>query len=176
MIAVENFPSYRTLIAFNLAVFLLVTESLLSVFHNEKSRKAFAWFMAFWLVLTAIYTFNFQYVNPLKKEYKVLKNFMQIHYKTGVHQVYFVRADKFLFTPEFHTSVYRDEFGAPSTYRDWVPEPIIRQLIFELTGSRETAEKISVIQFENAELFARAKLSLNDNSLFIDMNALFNSK
>jgi hypothetical protein len=176
MIVVENFASYRTLIAFNLAVFLLVTESLLSIFHNEKGRKAFAWLMAFWLVLTAIYTFNFQYVNPLKKEYKVLKSFMQTHYKAGVDKVYFIRADKFLFTPEFHTSVYRDEFGAPSTYRDWVPEPIVKQLIFELTGSRETAEKISVIQFENAELFAQAKLSLNDNSLFIDMNKLFNSR
>src|SRR4030095_13380626 len=58
MIAVENFSSYRTLIAFNLAVFLMVMEGLLSVFHNEKCRKAFVWLMAFWLVLTAIYTFN----------------------------------------------------------------------------------------------------------------------
>jgi hypothetical protein len=89
--------------------------------------------------------------------------------------VYFIRADKFLFSPEFHTHVYRDEFGAPSTYRDWVPEPIIKQMIFEITKSRKTAEEISVIQFENAELYNQAKPTLND-SLVIDMNALFKER
>ena len=173
MIAAENFPSYRTLFAFNLAVFIMVTESLIYLFQKEKERKLFTWAMVAWLVLTGIYTFNFQYINPLKKEYKVLKGFVESHYNPGVRQVYFIRADKFLFSPEFHTQVYRDEFGAPSTYRDWVPEPIIKQMIFEITKSRKTAEEISVIQFENAELYNQAKLALNDKSLVIDMNTLF---
>jgi len=173
MIAAENFPSYRTLFAFNLAVFIMVTESLIYLFQKEKERKLFTWAMVTWLVLTGIYTFNFQYINPLKKEYKVLRGFVESHYNPGVRQVYFIRADKFLFSPEFHTQVYRDEFGAPSTYRDWVPEPIIKQMIFEITKSRKTAEEISVIQFENAELYNQAKLALNDKSLVIDMNTLF---
>jgi hypothetical protein len=173
MIAVENFPSYRTLIAFNLAVFLMVTESLLSVFHSKKSRKAFSWLMALWLVLTAIYTFNFQYVNPLKKEYKVLKNFMQTHYKTSINQVYFVRADKFLFNREFHTHVYRDEFGAPSTYRDWVPEPIVKQIVFEITKNRKIAEDLKVIQFENSETFRQSRPTIDSTALVVDINDLF---
>jgi len=173
MIAAENFASYRTLFVFNLAVFIMLTENLLYLFQKEKGRGLFTWAMIVWLVLTGIYTFNFQYINPLKKEYKVLKDFVQSHYRPGINQVYFIRADKFLFSPEFHTHVYRDEFGAPSTYRDWVPQPIIKQMIFEITKSRKIAEEISVIQFENAELFKQAKPTLNGESLVIDMNSVF---
>jgi hypothetical protein len=174
MIAAENFPSYRTLFPFNLAVFLLVSESLVSLFKTEGGRKLFTSAMTAWLVLTGIYTFNFQYINPLKKEYRVLRNFVRANYKPHIRQVYFIRADKFLFTPEFHTRVYRDEFGAPSTYRDWVPEPIIKQMVFEITKNKQVAQQISVIQFETAEQFEQAKIAMNDSSLLIDMNWLFN--
>jgi len=173
MIAAENFPSYRTLFAFNLAVFIMVTESLVHLFQKEKGRNLFTWAMVAWLLLTGIYTFNFQYINPLKKEYKVLRNFINSRYYPGIKKVYFVRADKFLFNHEFHTRVYRDELGAPSTYRDWVPEPITKQLILELTKSRKIADEVKVIQFENIELLNRANPVLDSNSLVIDMNELF---
>ncbi len=173
MIAAENFPSYRSLFVFNLAVFIMVIESLLYLFQQEKKRWIFAWVASAWLMLSGIYAFNFQYIYPLKKEYRVLRNFVQSHYRAGISRVYFIRADKFLFTPEFHTRVYRDEFGAPSTYRDWVPEPIIKQMIFEITKNRKIAEETSVIQFENSELFNQAKITPGSNSLIIDINEIF---
>jgi hypothetical protein len=175
MIATENFPSYRTLIAFNLAVFIMVSESLLSTFQREKGRQIFSWMMGLWLVLTALYNFNFQYINPLRKEYKVLRNFMQTHYRKRVKTVYFIRADKFLFSKEFHTRVYRDEFGAPSTYRDWVPEPIVKQMIFEITKDRMVAEQVQVIQFENAESFNRSRPVLDSTVVVVNMNDVFNN-
>ncbi|HEV8507785.1 MAG TPA: hypothetical protein VGQ53_20380, partial [Chitinophagaceae bacterium] len=150
MIAAENFPSYRTLFVFNLAVFLMVAESLVSLIKKERARKVFLVAGIAWVLITGFYAFNFQYINPLKKEYFVLKNFFREKYNPSVTQVYFIRADKFLFSPEFHTRVYRDELGAPSTYRDWVPEPIVRQMIFELTGERKIAEETKIEQFENA--------------------------
>jgi len=173
MIASENFPSYRTLAAFNLAVFLMVTESLLQLFQKEKTRRVFSLFLLLWLLVTAIYTFNFQYINPLKKEYRVLKDFMQAHYKPGLNQVYFVRADKFLFGPEFHTNVYRDEFGVPSTYKDWVPEPIVKQMVFELTKKRKIAEGMEVIQFEHLQSFQEKNLPIDSTALVINMDSLF---
>ena len=173
MIAAENFPSYRTLFPFNLAVFVMVADNLLQIFRNEKIKKLFAWGMATWLLLTAIYTFNFQYINPLKKEYKVLRDFFEVNYTPAIRSVYFIRANKFLFNAEFRTNVYRDEFGAPSTYRDWVPEPMVKQLIFELTKNRKIGEGTSVIQFETAELFKQANVPMDDTALLIDMNRLF---
>jgi hypothetical protein len=173
MIAAENFPSYRTLIAFNLAVFIMVMESFLNVFRNDRSRRIVSWSMALWLILTAIYAFNFQFINPLRKEYKVLKNFMETHYKSSVRQVYFIRADKFLFAQEFHTNVYRDEFGAPSTYRDWVPEPIVKQMIFEITKNRGVAEAVKVIQFENVQSFHQSGSAIDSTALVVNMDYLF---
>ncbi len=177
MIAVENFPSYRTLFVFNLTVFILVVDSLLYLIKSEGARKIFAALGVAWLLLTGFYAFNFQYIIPLKKEYEVLRRFFENHYKPSMTTIYFIRADKFLFSPQFHTKVYRDEFGAPSTYRDWVPEPMVRQMIFELTGQRAAAEKTVVKQFENKLAFDRSAMSLNDtSSLVIDMNLLFVGK
>jgi hypothetical protein len=173
MIATENFPPYRTLFAFNLAVFIMVTDSLLHLFQKERQRLIFIWLAASWLIITAIYTFNFQFIDPLKKEYRVLRSFVEIHYKPAIKQVYFIRADKFLFNSEFHTRVYRDELGAPSTYRDWVPEPIVKQIIFELTKKRKTAEDVTVVQFEDTGSFSRSNPVIDSASLLIDMNEIF---
>ncbi len=174
MIAAENFPSYRTLFVFNLAVFLMVTESLFSLIRKERAKKIFLVVGLAWVILTGFYAFNFQYINPLKKEYFVLRNFFREKYKPTVTQIYFIRADKFLFSSEFHTNVYRDEFGAPSTYRDWVPEPMIKQMIFELTNDRNLAERTTVVQFENAAIFDQSKRKTDGiKSMLIDMNFLF---
>ena len=176
MVAAENFPPYRTLFAFNLAVFILVMDNFLFILQRQKQRRIFVWAVSSWLLVTGFYNFNFQFINPLKKEYKILRSFVEAHYRPGLREVYFVRADKFLFANQFHTRVYRDEFGAPSTYRDWVPEPITKQLIFEITNSRTMAEKANVIQFENLDLFTKSKPVLDSSSLFIDMNELFYAK
>jgi hypothetical protein len=152
----------------------MVAESLFSLIEKERSKKIFLIMSLAWVLLTGFYAFNFQYINPLKKEYSVLINFFRENYKPSVTQVYFIRADKFLFSPQFHTKVYRDELGAPSTYRDWVPEPIIKQMIFELTNDRNIAEKTTVVQFENAVIFNQSPKNIdNVNSLLIDMNSLF---
>jgi len=177
MIAAENFPSYRTLFVFNLTVFLMVSDSLFYLIKKEKARKIFTILGIAWLLLTGFYAFNMQYIIPLKKEFGVLREFFEKNYKPSMTSIYFIRADKFLFSPEFHTKVYRDEFGAPSTYRDWVPEPIVKQMIFELTGKRAVAEKTLVKQFENRVAFDQAATQITDSSnLVIDMNLLFNQK
>src|SRR6185295_11908729 len=71
MIAAENFPSYRTLFVFNLAVFLMVAESLFSLIKKERTKKIFLVIGIAWVLITGFYAFNFQYINPLKKEYSV---------------------------------------------------------------------------------------------------------
>ena len=152
----------------------MVAESLFSLAKRKKARQIFLVIGIAWVLVTGFYTFNFQYINPLKKEYSVLRNFFRENYKPSVTQVYFIRADKFLFSPQFHTKVYRDELGTPSTYRNWVPEPIIKQMIFELTNDRNIAAKTTVVQFENAVIFNQSpKIIDSVNSLVIDMNLLF---
>ena len=173
MVSAENFPSYRSSFVFNLAVFIMVIEGLFHFFSTEKKQKIFSWIVSIWLIISGFYAFNFQYIIPLKKEYAILKNFMQKNYKPGIGEVHFIRADKFMFSAKYHTRVYRDEFGAPSTYRDWVPEPITKQMIYEITGDRKLAEGIKVVQYENEEAFYQLNPVPDSHTLLIDMNKLF---
>jgi hypothetical protein len=176
MIAAESFPPYRTLLAFNLTVFLMVIDGLFYLLKIKKQKKVLAAIVSLWLIATGAYAFNFQYIGPLKKEYVALKDFFQTHYNPAIKKVYFIRADKFLFTSLYHTRIYRDEFGAPSTYRDWVPEPIIKQMVFEITDDRKKAEEISVMQFEDNNSFAKAKLIFTNSDLIVNMNKILGDR
>jgi hypothetical protein len=171
MIAQENFASYRTLYVFNLAVFVMVVDGILQMLKTNLSKKIFAISITMMLLSSCWYTLNVLYLNPLQKEYLALKSFMQTHYKPTVQNVYFIRADKHLFLAK----VYRDEFGLPSTYRDWVPIPIVKQLVLQQTGNRTIAESLNVVQFENRDALEQSHIALTPNDLFVDMNAIFNN-
>ncbi|MGV3657718.1 MAG: hypothetical protein ACO1NX_07180 [Chitinophagaceae bacterium] len=173
MIAKENFASYRTLYAFNLAVFLIVIDCVLQWLKAGTVRKVVMVALALLLLATSFYTFHYLFVQPLKKEYSALRNYMQAHYNPAVQNVYFIRADKFLFANTYGTKVYRDEFGLPSTFRDWVPEPITKQIAFELTGNRSKANQINVVQFENKEQWQQSRTELTPADLLVDMDVLF---
>lgn len=171
MIAKENFASYRTLYVFNLAVFVMVVDGVVQMLRGVRPKNIFALAMVFILLLSCWYTLHTLYVTPLQKEYKALKTFMQTQYKPTVQNVYFIRADKHLFSRK----VYRDEFGLPSTYRDWVPIPIVKQLALQQTGNRALAESLNVVQFENGDAYHQSNVALSPNDLLIDMNTLFNN-
>jgi len=173
MIAKENFASYRTLYAFNAAVLLMVVEGIVQWLKKEKLKTAVTVTLALMLLTTGFYTFHYLYTRPLEKEYSALRHYMMANYNPAVQNVYFIRADKFLFSKTYGTKVYRDEFGLPSTFRDWVPEPMVKQIAFELTGNRATVEKINVAQFENKEQLQQNQPVMAPTSLLIDMDALF---
>lgn len=172
MIAKENFASYRTLYVFNLAVFVMVVDGVLQMGKGAMVKKIFVIAMALVLLLSCWFTLNILYLNPLQKEYKALQTFVQTHYTPAVQNVYFIRADKHLFSAQ----VYRDEFGLPSTYRDWVPVPIVKQLVLQQTGDRTIAEDLNVVPFENRDAFDQSGFFLKTNDLLIDMNVLFKKR
>ena len=58
--------------------------------------------------------------------------------------MYFIRPTENAFEEKYGIVASWDEFGIPSTAKKWVPEPLVKQLIFEKTGNRQTAENILV--------------------------------
>lgn len=173
MVASENFASYRTLFALHLAVFYLLIDQLFFFIKEEKRKKYAMYSTCFFLVFTGFYNFNFQFVNPLKAEYEAFAVFMKKNMRIDRQTVYFIRADKFMFSPYYHTLPYKDEFGLPSTNKDWVPEPLIKQSVFELTGDRGKGEKIKILQFADTTEFNKANVQLSGNDLLIDINKIF---
>lgn len=172
MIAKENFSSYRTLFAVNLAVFVLVMEDVLAQVRMETIRKRLVLFLTMALLFTGMYNYNVQFVNPVKKEYTALSSFFRQHYTADKLTIHFIRADRKLFNELYGTRVIKDEFGAPSSSRDWVPEPLIHQLVTEMAGSREAAARVQVIQYENREQYQQAGAVDGGKSFVMDANEI----
>ncbi|MES1216604.1 MAG: glucosyltransferase domain-containing protein [Bacteroidota bacterium] len=175
MIALENFASYRTIFVFSLGVFYLMADTLLFFCTKQKIRTMAISFTVVLLIANGFYNYNFQFVNPLKTEYAAFKDFMSKNTAPPFHTVYFIRAERLMFNSYYFTEPYKDEYGSASTYRDWVPEPIIKQYALEMTGQKEEAGKIKIVQFENANDFNAAKIQLAPGDILIDMNKIFAS-
>ena len=172
MIAKENFSSYRTLFVVNLSVFILVLHDVLGRIQKDTARKAATLLLAIYLLFTGIYNYNIQFVNPVKREYAALSTYFRQHYTADKLTVHFIRADRKLFNTLYGTRVIKDEFGAPSSSRDWVPEPLIRQLLTEMTGSREAARRVTVVQYETRDQYTQSGPAAEGKTLLMDANEI----
>jgi hypothetical protein len=173
MLASENFASYRTLFVLHLAVFYLLIDQLFFFTKGEKNKKRITYFICFFLAITGFYNFNFQFINPLKAEYQAFTGFMKKNMTTDKQTIYFIRADQFIFNDFYHTLPYKDEFGLPSTNKDWVPAPLIKQYMLESTSDRNLAEKIKVVQFADTSEYNNSHIQMTKNDLLVDMNDVF---
>ncbi|MET0637975.1 MAG: glucosyltransferase domain-containing protein [Chitinophagaceae bacterium] len=168
----ENFSSYRTMLPFSLAIFLLL---MIQLFHFIKTKKYQDWMMAgisLLLIALGIYNFQVQFTRPLEREYQSLRSYLNRNYSPSITSIYFVRPRNRIFQERYGIYSVKDEFGNPSTEREWVPDPITRQIITEITGNRDTASRISIIQFADEKSFTSSGLKLNNKVLLVDMNQL----
>lgn len=172
MISKENFASYRTLLPLQLAVFWLIIDQAAYFVRNIPFKNYLGLAFVFLLFITGFYNYNFQFVNPLRKEYKKISGYLSQHMQTIPDTIYFIRSDKRIFTSLYSIRSTGDEFGSPSSTRDWVPEPLIRQYIFEKTNSRETAGKVKVVQFASMDEFNKQGFAATTNSVVISVDEI----
>jgi len=172
LIAKENFPAYRTLFGVQLAVFSVCIIQLENLIRKITKRKYVYMAIALLLVGLGYYNFNFQFIKPLTTEYKLFHSDFQTRYTSAVVNVYFIRAGENAFQKKFGIRSANDEIGRPSTSRDWVPEHLVKQTVFELTKDREKANQIKIVQFATKEEFLQSHPRLNPGDLLIDMNEL----
>jgi len=168
----ENFSSYRTMFAFNLVVSFLLMDAFFSIF-KQKNHNMITLIMMTAFAITACWNFRFNYIGPLKNEYLLVNKTFVEKYHTGIDSVYFLRPPENAFLAPYGITSYKDEFGVPSTFKDWTPEPLIKQLVWEQTKHRETAARITVIQFTERPAFDSIKNLQNSQSIFFDAAALF---
>lgn len=173
MIALENFASYRTLLVLNLAAFILLIDTAFQFISKDMIQKQVVISLSILMIVLGFYNYNRQLVQPLQAEYAALRSYIQNKYRPAIQNVYFIRPDKYLLANKYHIQTARDEFGVPSTYRDWVPEPMVKQIVLELTGQRNTAEQLKVIQYENKAAYLQDKPALKATDLLINMDAVF---
>lgn len=175
LIVKESFSSNRTLMAIDMCVFIVWAEMIMYFVKNTLPRKIIAVSVAAVLFISGWYNFNKQFLQPVHKEYMAVKNHVQQHYNKNISTVYFIMSSQDAFRKEFHIHPSMDEFGVPSTSFEWVPDELIRQLVYEKTGNRETAKQLAIKHWTDATEFAQSGEQANDNTLIVNMPEIIDS-
>ena len=153
LVVQENYASNRTMFALSMAVFLLVIETILRIKKTVKKQYLIVGILSVIFVGNAWYNFNKQYLQPVATEYKEVRKFVESNYRNETDTVYFIRPREDFFVKQYYITRSWDEFGVPSTFFGWTPEFLIKQIILEKTGKRETAEKMIVRSWLGKEAF-----------------------
>lgn len=178
MATVENYSSYRSMLALNLAVALMITNMIIEWFKNSSWKNGFAITAMLVFAGVGFYNFRYNFLKPILKEYQVVRTYVEKQYTPGTNKVYFLRPPENLYADQYHIHYYRDEFGVPLTFKDWVPVPLVKQIIYEITHDKEIAKKTEVVMFadDDAASFNKQVALKEANTMSIDMPTIFNSK
>jgi hypothetical protein len=171
----ENYSSNRTLFAIDMCVWVVCAEMILYVVKKESMRKAIGYGIAIFLVICGWYNFNRQFLMPIREEYNDVRNYVFEHYNSNITTVYFIQPGEDAFQKKYHLQTSMDEFGVPSTFFSWVPEPFIKQLVLEKTGSRETANKLTIKGWESEESFKASGEQVSGNTLIVNVPQILSS-
>jgi hypothetical protein len=177
LVTIENYSSYRSMLSLNLAVFLMLTNMIVEWIKNGSWKNRFVVGAMILFAGVGFYNFRYNFLKPILKEYQVMRAYVEKQYTPGINKVYFLRPPENLFKEQFHVNAYRDEFGVPSTFKDWVPVPLVKQIIYEITHDKNIGKNTEVIMFpyEEADSFNKQVALKEAHTMSIDMAAIFNN-
>jgi len=97
-----------------------------------------------------------------------MRNFIETKYHPGIDSVFFIRPPEDFFVKKYGITRSWDEFGVPSTFFEWTPEFLVKQVVFEKTGDRNTAEKLVVKTSLVKEELLKTGDSVSQKAMIID--------
>jgi len=169
LIVKENYASNRTLFALNVAVFVLVGNTLLVAIKKYRSRLAVVTLLSLLFVANAYYNFKRQFLDPVKNEYRQVRAFIEQGYNPGINAIYFIQPHEDFFVKKYGITRSWDEFGVPSTFFNWVPEFFVKQVIFEKTGNHQVAETMITKQWPDRKQFQDSAFQLSQHTMLVDV-------
>jgi hypothetical protein len=172
LIAKESFGPYRTEIVFSVMVFLMIGDVVFTLVKNERSRSILTAVVVLILLIRGGYVYKNYIADPLTYEYKIVRGDIRDHYSAGTREVVFILAKENGFQSAFGIGPQKDEFGVPSTYKDWTPEGLVKQIVTEVTGSRAAAEALKVDVLPSLAAVRDPSLLKDPKVLVIDMPTL----
>lgn len=175
LVAKENFSSYRTMIALNLCVFILFALAIIKSLPNEKYRLYFITGLCILFLIVGYLNYNQKFAGPLRKEFAALDQLSVMKSAGPSDTILFIRPDPKLFQRLYGVKGYKDEFGLPSTLRDWSPENLTRYLI-EKKQSYATASAVIFYQFANWEEYRDSMKVKPLRPIIVDMNEVLKRK
>jgi hypothetical protein len=169
LVVKENFSSNRTLLAIDMCVWIVCAEMVLYLVKHIQFRRVIGFSLAIVLLIAGWFNFNKQFLQPIQQEYTGVKNYFQQHYNKNITTVFFIKAPEDAFRRKYKLQTSMDEFGIPFTFFSWVPEHLMRQLVYEKTGNRDIASQLTVKYWDNAESFSASGEQVTANTLLVNM-------
>ncbi len=164
----ENYSSNRTLLALKMAVFFLVMEAIISLVKENKNRLKIVAVLSVLFIINSWFNYNKQFLSPVTYEYKKLRSFIETNYSPDITVYHFIRPGEDFFVRRFGITRSWDEFGVPSSFFDWVPEFLVKQIVFEKTDNRQLAEKLVIKHWLGKAAYLQSGEVLPDKGVLID--------
>lgn len=171
----EYFPSNRTLMALNLCVFIVCVEMALWYIKNKQVLQIAGVAIICFFTLCARYNFQQVFLRPIVDETAALKAYFKQHFNSSVQTIHFIQPLEDFAAKKYKVNWSMDELGVPSSFADWVPESISKQLIYEATGNRQQAKAVTVKYWPSKEVYLKAHETLNSSILLVDVPAILDS-
>jgi hypothetical protein len=174
LVVKENYASNRTMLALFMCVWFVCAEMAMYFLKNIQVRRITAIGVLIVLVIAGWYNYNKQFLQPVQEEYLAVKNYLHQHYNKHITTVYLIKPTEDGFKKKYHVQTSMDEFGVPSTFFEWVPELLMKQMVLEITGNRTTAEQLVVKHWPGREAWASSGETESDSTLLVDVPAIMN--
>ncbi len=171
LVVKENYFPNRTLLALDMAVFFLVASTVFTIIKKHERQITVLSILSFLFILNARHNCIQQFLNPVKKEYKKISTFIDVNYHPGMDTVFFIQPHEDFFVRKYGITRSWDEFGVPSTFFNWVPEFFVKQVIFEKTGDRQLAEKMTIKQWADKKQFSDSA-QVSKNTMIVDVEEI----
>ena len=139
----ENYASNRTQLAVNLFVFSCTLVTLFRILKSGFGRAVLVLSVLSWYLIVAVYQYHFLFRTPVVTEYLAWKTESN-RVRDSNSPVLLERPAEDRFVRHYHIIRSWDEFGVPSMHFSWVPPFYLRQLLYERTGDRASADRLQV--------------------------------
>jgi hypothetical protein len=136
-----------------MTVFLWVFTTILKIIPGQRQQVLLAATMGILLIASSWYNLNRLFLEPATKEYEKMKEYIGTNYNPDISNVEFIRPPEDLVRRKYGIVSSWDEYGMSSSYFEWVPDALVRQLIFEKTGDRQAAERLTIKNWKDRKVF-----------------------
>ncbi|HEY4290582.1 MAG TPA: hypothetical protein VGN00_25955 [Puia sp.] len=172
MVIRENYATNRTLLGLDMAVFFWVFITGVRSLEKPRLLSTLLTVTGFLLLFTSLYNFRIIFLRPAADEYSLIRSFIAQRYKPGITSIDYIRTAEDQVRNKYRVQSSWDEYGMSSSWFPWVPEFLTRQVIFELTGNRTIAEKLTIRVWVDRSAFRASGNPVTQGSLLIDAPAI----
>jgi hypothetical protein len=135
LISIDNNISMRTMVVPLVLVFVYQYEAVRILIHKSIILKYLGFFIAVGIVGSAFYNQNYALAGLQSREYNCLRPNIEHAIAKNPDKIIVIRPP-LNFAPSigYIDNVFCDEFGVISSSRNWVPIPMINQIVKEVKG------------------------------------------